>query len=171
MGRNMGYLLHKEKTNGKQPQNSPLSPVWLFASRGSPEENRTAQPMESWQEINCCSISYCVLSSYHGQNSGLTLAKQGLNTWAKLPAFSSFSCFTNSVSHFFPRAGLRWRSSYFSCTAEISVMLHHERHVGWHGILLAFCPGWPWSMTLPISASWTAGIPGAHHYAQSKLFF
>jgi hypothetical protein len=27
MGRNMGYLLHKEKTNGKQPQNSPLSPV------------------------------------------------------------------------------------------------------------------------------------------------
>jgi hypothetical protein len=32
--------------------------------------------------------------------------------------------------------------------------------------VLLFCPGWPWTMILPISVYWISGIIGVNHYTR-----
>jgi hypothetical protein len=38
-------------------------------------------------------------------------------------------------------------------------MNHHAWFICWDGVSLTFCPGWPWTFILPISASWVAAHP------------
>jgi hypothetical protein len=64
----------------------------------------------------------------------------------------------------FVQASLRDWSSYLClhqswydrCTLLLQL-------IGWDGVLLVFCPGWPWITAVPISASSVAGVMGTRH--------
>jgi hypothetical protein len=84
-----------------------------------------------------------------------TLVKQVFTIWATL---SSLFCFKFWIgSHIFP--GL----------ARVAGMIdvHQDAWlVGWYGDLANFfCLGWPWTLILPISAFWVAGITAMSHCA------
>jgi hypothetical protein len=55
--------------------------------------------------------------------------------------------------------------TYTSLLAGITCVCHHAHLLVEMGLSLSFCPHWPLSVILPISASLVAGIIGVYHHA------
>jgi hypothetical protein len=60
---------------------------------------------------------------------------------------------------------------YASCITWKTGTQHHAQISVEMWFSPTFCPGWPWTMTCLISASWVAGITGIRHCVWPKTFF
>jgi hypothetical protein len=76
--------------------------------------------------------------------------------WVMLPSSFCFSYFSNNVSHFFARMGLRPQSAHLCLPSNWDY-----RRLD--GFSLSFCLGWHPTMCLPISASHVAVITDMCH--------
>jgi hypothetical protein len=55
--------------------------------------------------------------------------------------------------------------SMASQVAWATDVYHRTQFIGWDGVSLAFCPGWPLTVVLLVSVSWVAGITDMNHHA------
>jgi hypothetical protein len=72
----------------------------------------------------------------------------------------------------FPRGPRSWSPCLAIC--------HHRdgrsapqlcQAIDWDGVLRTVCPGWPWTLILPISASQAARITGMSHQCLADFFY
>jgi hypothetical protein len=74
-------------------------------------------------------------------------------------------------SHFFPE--LAW---IIILLISVSWVAWDDKHiaphlaVGWNGVSTTFCPDWPWTTTLPISASQVARITGMSALSENHSY-
>jgi hypothetical protein len=90
---------------------------------------------------------------------------------ASSPFYSSY--FSNRLSNFYPRQfGLRTSCLCFQHSRDKVRAPPNSAFIGWDRILLPFSWGWPPTLTLPISASWVAGITSTQPYfSLLRLYF
>jgi hypothetical protein len=71
--------------------------------------------------------------------------------------------FSDGVSYFLPALGLGHDPIYISCVAGITGEHHYNWLIHWYRVSWTFCPAWPGTMILPISASQITGSIGVSH--------
>jgi hypothetical protein len=116
------------------------------------------------QEIHRYLISWFFFSLTGAWTQGLRVARQVLSTPAMPPAHFCVSYFLHRILWVLPGAGLWWdpptntfpvAGSQLNTTTPSFVVVVVEMEVS-----LTFVPYWPWTVILPISPSWVAGIMG-----------
>jgi hypothetical protein len=119
-------------------------------------------------------LSFLFLDNTGIWTQGLVLARQVLYYLSNAPALFASAVF--------------WIGSHISASdwSVTSIFLpvishtkntdehHHVQLMSWGGgetTSLTFCPGWPGTEILPISASQIAGVTGLYHYGWPFIFF
>jgi hypothetical protein len=81
------------------------------------------------------------------------------------------SCFWNKVLHFWiVQLGLWFSYLYFLCSWGDRCIPPYPG-ISWDGILLTFCPDWPWTVILLISTYQVSGITAMSHCTWPSVVF
>jgi hypothetical protein len=99
------------------------------------------------------------------------LAKQELYLLSHTANPFCFHYLSNRISHLF--TGLPGYCFSYFCFSHSWNDRHTLPHptIGWDGVLQTFCPGWPPTAIVLISASWVARMIGVSHHIWSPLDF
>jgi hypothetical protein len=82
------------------------------------------------------------------------------------PAFFGFCYFSVRVL-LFSLASLDCNPPTYTSSVIGTKDMHHDTClVCWGGVVLTFCWGWLWTVVLPVSTPWAAGITGVCYHSQ-----